>query len=50
MTTRTARIDVGGMSCANCSGTVEDAVGALDGVTDATANFATDAATVTYDP
>jgi len=50
MTERTARIDVGGMTCANCSGTVEDALQLLDGVSDADANYATDGASVTYDP
>ncbi|SEV99247.1 heavy metal translocating P-type ATPase [Halobacterium jilantaiense] len=50
MTERTVRIDVGGMTCANCAGTVEDAVLGLDGVSDADANYATDGASVTYDP
>jgi Cu+-exporting ATPase len=50
MTERTVRIDVGGMTCANCSGTVEDAVKSVNGVSDADANFATDGASVTYDP
>jgi Cu+-exporting ATPase len=38
------------MSCANCSETVGDALTALDGVTDATVNYATDEGTVEYDP
>ncbi len=38
------------MSCANCSGTVEDAVESLDGVSEATVNFATDEGRVSYDP
>jgi Cu+-exporting ATPase len=50
MTDRTARIDVGGMTCANCAGTVEDAVRGVEGVREADANFATDGASVTYDP
>ncbi|MDH5020863.1 heavy metal translocating P-type ATPase [Halobacterium rubrum] len=50
MTDRTARIDVGGMTCANCAGTVEDAVLGVEGVREADANFATDGASVTYDP
>ena len=50
MSTRTAHLDVTGMSCANCSGTVGDAVESLDGVVRADANFATDEATVEYDP
>lgn len=47
---RTERIDVRGMSCANCSATIEDALAGLDGVTTANANFATDEASVEYDP
>ncbi|WP_435185981.1 heavy metal translocating P-type ATPase [Halobellus sp. EA9] len=50
MSTRTAHIDVMGMSCANCSQTVQGAVEALDGVEEAAVNFATDEAAVTYDP
>jgi Cu+-exporting ATPase len=50
MTTRTARLDVTGMSCANCSGSVEEALESLAGVDEASANFATDEATVEYDP
>ncbi|MFB6256686.1 MAG: cation transporter, partial [Haloplanus sp.] len=42
MEPRTTRLDITGMSCANCSATVEDALTALDGVTDATVNAATD--------
>ncbi|ELZ12258.1 ATPase P [Halovivax asiaticus JCM 14624] len=33
MSTRTARLEIQGMSCANCSQSVTDAVEALDGVT-----------------
>ncbi|NHN61527.1 MULTISPECIES: heavy metal translocating P-type ATPase [Halorussus] len=47
---RTAHLDIRGMSCANCSGTVEDALGELDGVESANVNFATDEGTVEYDP
>ncbi|MFA1609967.1 heavy metal translocating P-type ATPase [Halobellus rubicundus] len=50
MSTRTDHIDVMGMSCANCSQTVQGAVEALDGVEEAAVNFATDEAAVTYDP
>jgi Cu+-exporting ATPase len=46
---RTVRIAVGGMTCANCAATIEDAVADLDGA-EATANYATDEATVEYDP
>lgn len=38
------------MSCANCSATIDEALESLDGVEDATANFATDEGTVDYDP
>ena len=48
--TRTVRFDVGGMSCANCSSTVSSSLEALDGVEEASVNFATDDASVTYDP
>ncbi|WP_435181563.1 heavy metal translocating P-type ATPase [Halorussus sp. AFM4] len=47
---RTAHLDIRGMSCANCSGTVEDALSELDGVESANVNFATDEGTVEYDP
>ena len=50
MTTRTTRLDITGMSCANCSAAVEQALGALDGVDTANANYATDEATVEYAP
>jgi len=50
MGSRTTRLDVTGMSCANCSTTVGDALRTLDGVTDATVNAATDGGTVEYDP
>nr|WP_255455303.1 heavy metal translocating P-type ATPase [Natrialba sp. INN-245] len=43
-------MSISGMSCATCSGTVEDAVSALEGVDSADVNFATDEATVEYDP
>jgi len=50
METRTAHLDVTGMTCANCSGTVGDALESLDGVIEANANFATDEGSVEYDP
>ena len=49
MTQREAHVDIRGMTCANCSSTVTDAVTALDGVTDADVNFATDGGSVRYD-
>jgi Cu+-exporting ATPase len=50
METRTARLDITGMTCANCSGTVGDTLESLDGVIEANANFATDEGSVEYDP
>ena len=47
---RTDHLDVTGMSCANCSATVEDALSDLAGVREASVNYATDEGTVTYDP
>lgn len=38
------------MSCANCSQTISDAVGSLDGVSEANINFATDGGSVAFDP
>ena len=50
MTDRTARLELQGMSCANCAATIEEAVGDLDGVQSVDANYATDEGAVTYDP
>ena len=50
MNQRRSRIDIQGMSCANCSQTIADAVGSLHGVADADINFATDEGSVEYDP
>ncbi|MFB6270296.1 MAG: copper ion binding protein, partial [Halobacterium sp.] len=50
MSDREAHIDVAVMTCANCATTVEDAVTALDGVSKADVNFATEGGTVRYDP
>ncbi|WP_225334072.1 heavy metal translocating P-type ATPase [Halomicrobium urmianum] len=49
MSDRTARLDVTGMTCANCAATVEDALGDLDGVTSVDVNAATDESQVEYD-
>ncbi len=43
-------IPIGGMTCAACAQRVEKAVGRLEGVHSASVNFATEKATVTYDP
>jgi len=50
MKTRTAHLDITGMSCANCSATVGEALETLDGVVEANVNFATDEGSVEYDP
>ncbi|WP_311173235.1 heavy metal translocating P-type ATPase [Halobellus ordinarius] len=50
MTSRTTHLDITGMTCANCSATVGDALESLDGVSEANANFATDEGSVEYDP
>ncbi len=47
---RSSRIEIDGMSCANCSSTVEDAVDSLDGVSAASVNAATDEGQFEYDP
>ena len=49
MPTRTTTLDITGMSCANCSTTVQETLSDLDGVTAADANFATDEGSVEYD-
>ncbi|WP_438267112.1 heavy metal translocating P-type ATPase [Haladaptatus salinisoli] len=48
--TEKTQLEIRGMSCANCSGTVGEALESLDGVREATVNFATDEGTVEYDP
>jgi Cu+-exporting ATPase len=50
MSEQTIHLDVTGMSCANCSATIEDALAALEGVRSVDANYATDETSVTYDP
>jgi len=50
MSTRTAHLDIGGMSCSTCSATVTDAVESLAGVEEASVSFATDEGTVEYAP
>ncbi|MFB6154207.1 MAG: heavy metal translocating P-type ATPase [Halodesulfurarchaeum sp.] len=47
---RQARLELTGMSCANCAATVQEAVEALDGVESADANVATEEGSVEYDP
>jgi Cu+-exporting ATPase len=50
MASRTTRLEITGMSCANCSTTVQEALESLDGVASASANYATDEGSVEYDP
>ena len=50
MDQRRSHIDIQGMSCANCSKTIADALEALDGVGEVAINYATDEGTVVYDP
>jgi len=44
------RIRVGGMHCATCVATIEDVLGALDGVSSVTVNLGTEKAQVEYNP
>ncbi len=44
------RIEIRGMSCANCAATITERLDSLDGVEDVNVNFATDEGTVAYDP
>ncbi|MEF8828326.1 MAG: heavy metal translocating P-type ATPase [Haloarcula sp.] len=50
MSNRTTRLELTGMSCANCAGTIEESVGELDGIASVDANYATDEGSVEYDP
>ncbi|GHS86192.1 copper-translocating P-type ATPase [Synergistales bacterium] len=45
-----ATIPIGGMTCAACAKRVEKALGKVEGVLSASVNFATEKATVSYDP
>ncbi|MFC7222634.1 heavy metal translocating P-type ATPase [Halalkalicoccus sp. GCM10025322] len=49
MSRRKTQLDVQGMSCANCSQTITEALQDLDGVEAANVNFATDEGSVEYD-
>jgi Cu+-exporting ATPase len=50
MSTRTATLELRGMSCADCATTIRERVGGLDGVADVSVNVATEGGTVEYDP
>jgi len=47
---RTVSLTVTGMTCANCATTVEESLAALPGVDEASVNYATEEASVAYDP
>ena len=47
--TETLRLDVEGMTCASCAARIERKLNKLDGV-EATVNYATEAASVSFDP
>jgi len=50
MTRRTAHLEIGGMSCANCASTITESVEALPGITGVSVTYATDGGSVEYDP
>jgi len=50
VTTNRVRVEIRGMSCANCSSTVTESLERLEGVGEANVNYATDEGTVEYDP
>ncbi len=50
MTTQQVTLPVTGMTCANCSLTIERNLKRMEGVQEATVNLATEKATVVYDP
>ncbi|MFC7139948.1 heavy metal translocating P-type ATPase [Halosimplex aquaticum] len=50
MSQQTTHLEIQGMSCANCSQTITDALENLDGVAEANINFATDEGSVEFDP
>jgi len=50
MTENRATLFITGMHCANCAFTVERSLKKSEGVTDAAVNFATEQASVTFDP
>ncbi|MFC5279333.1 heavy metal translocating P-type ATPase [Halorubrum rubrum] len=50
MSQHRSQISIQGMSCANCSQSVSEAVESLEGVSEANVNFATDEGSVAYDP
>jgi Cu+-exporting ATPase len=47
---RTERLRIGGMHCAGCASRIESALRAVPGVSEASVNFAAEAATIIYSP
>ncbi|AUS97392.1 copper-translocating P-type ATPase [Clostridium thermosuccinogenes] len=47
---KTVTIPIGGMTCAACANRIEKALGKVEGISKASVNFATEKATVEYDP
>jgi Cu+-exporting ATPase len=50
MESRTTRLEIDGMSCANCAATISESLDELAGVEEVSVNYATDEGSVTYDP
>ncbi|EMA38339.1 heavy metal translocating P-type ATPase [Halococcus hamelinensis] len=50
MSKRSVHLDIRGMSCATCAESITASLHGLEGVSEATVNYATDEATVEYDP
>jgi Cu+-exporting ATPase len=50
MAEKQVTLPITGMHCANCSSTIERNLNKLDGVTEANVNYATERATVAFDP
>lgn len=48
MTNRKSQLNIIGMSCSNCSTTIQEQLGHMDGVQEANINFATDEGSVQY--
>ena len=50
MTEQKITLPITGMTCANCAANIERGVNKLDGVIDANVNFASEQASITFDP
>lgn len=49
-TTEQKTINIGGMGCAGCTSTVQDALEGMEGVVQATVDLESDTASVSYNP